>query len=246
MVTILVTATEIHADTLETLIAETMKANTQRAKAQENIDNLDDQTLTLLNQYRGSLEQLESLDTYNAQIATLVTAQNTELESLETQIGDAARIAREITPLMLRMVQALESFVELDVPFLQKERQKRLDRLREMMGRADVSDAEKYRRILEAYQIENEYGRTIETYRADIKGENDKPRAVNFLRIGRTALIYQTLDEKSASAWSQKKRAWVALPATYTMAIKKGLRIARKQAAPDMIRIPVPAPEAAQ
>lgn len=238
--------TELRADTLETLIAGTVTANAERAKAQKNIDKLDDHTQDLLNEYRGAIDQLGSLQAYNNQVSTLVSAQNAEMESLQTQIGDATRIAREITPLMLKMVDVLAKFVALDVPFLPQERNKRVGRLREMMGRADVSDAEKYRRILEAYQIENEYGRTIETYRADLTVGDGSNRAVNFLRIGRTALIYQTLDEREARVWSQKDRGWHELPPTYRTAIKKGLRIARKQAAPDMIRIPVAAPEVAQ
>ncbi len=109
--------------------------------------------------------------------------------------------------------------------------------LRELMGRADVTNAEKYRRILEAYQIENDYGRTIEAYRGTLADG----RTVDFLRVGRIALIYQTLDADEAAVWDQAARQWVALDSSYRTAIKQGLRIARKQAAPDMIRLPLPA-----
>ena len=110
------------------------------------------------------------------------------------------------------------------------------------LDRADVNNAEKYRRILEAYQIENDFGRTIEAYRGSLEGDGET-RTVNFLRFGRVALLYQTLDGREVGAWSQADRAWQTLDGSYRPAIRQGLRIARKQAAPDLLRLPVPAAE---
>jgi hypothetical protein len=112
------------------------------------------------------------------------------------------------------------------------------------MERADVTNAEKYRRILEAYQIENDYGRTIESYKGELE-TGGETRTVNYLRIGRVALIYQTLDEKEAGAWIKEKGEWLELPNTYRTALRKGFRIARKQAAPDLLRVPIAAPRSA-
>ena len=53
-----------------------------------------------------------------------------------------------------------------------------------LMDRANVSVAEKYRRLLEAYQIELEYGRTIEAYEGSFASDNGE-RSVTFLRVGR-------------------------------------------------------------
>jgi hypothetical protein len=141
------------------------------------------------------------------------------------------------------MIDALENFIELDVPFLERERSERLAGLRELVDRADVTDAEKYRRIMEAYQIENEYGRTIEAYRSTIANTGAE-RTVDFLRVGRIALVYLTLEGSEAGAWDQQTKGWVELDASYRNAISQGLRVARKQAAPELIRVPLPAPEA--
>jgi hypothetical protein len=94
---------------------------------------------------------------------------------------------------------------------------------------------------MEAYQIENEYGRTIEAYRSTL-AQGDKEITVDFLRVGRIALIYQSLDEAQAGAWSQESRSWEPLDGSFRSAIRDGLRIARKQIAPDLIRLPLPAP----
>ena len=143
---------------------------------------------------------------------------------------------------MLRMIDALDAFVSLDVPFLEEERAERTLELRKLMHRADVTEAEKYRRIMEAYQIENDYGRTIEAYRSTLT-QGDKEVTVNFLRVGRIALVYQTLDESEAGAWNQDSRSWELLDANLRSSIRNGLRIARKQSAPDLIRLPLLAPK---
>ena len=108
------------------------------------------------------------------------------------------------------------------------------------MSRADVSNAEKYRAIMEAYQIENEYGRSIEAYRSTIESDGET-KTVDFLRFGRIALVYQTLDGSESRVWDQQQRAWVPLDDSYRTSIRDGLRIARRQSAPDLIRLPLPA-----
>jgi Protein of unknown function (DUF3450) len=109
-----------------------------------------------------------------------------------------------------------------------------------MMDRSHVDLAEKYRRLLEAYQVEAEYGRTIEAYRGDLNGKN---QTVDFLRFGRLALYYLTLDRREAGYWDKRSNAWRPLPPEYRSAIEQGVRIARKQAPPDLLKLPVPSPQ---
>jgi hypothetical protein len=116
--------------------------------------------------------------------------------------------------------------------------------LHEVMIRADVTDAERYRRIVEAYQIENEFGRTIEAYQGELTLDG-ATRQVDFLRIGRVAFLYQTLDGSETGVWDQKNRAWLDA-ANSASAVRLGLRMARKQTAPDLLKLPLPTAEAAQ
>jgi hypothetical protein len=147
-------------------------------------------------------------------------------------------IERQITPLMLRMVTGLEQFVALDVPFLLEERKDRVAKLRAMMERADVTSSEKFRRVLEAYQVEVEYGRTIEAYPALLTVAGQE-REVDFLRIGRLELMYVTKDGKMAGIWEKETKQFKDLPDTNISQINKALRIARKQLAPDMLTLPI-------
>jgi len=142
---------------------------------------------------------------------------------------------------MLEMYSVLENFVQMDIPFLKQERQNRLNEIKQIMNRADVSVSEKYRRLMEAYQIENTYGNTLEAYQG-VETINGKELSVDYLRIGRLALIYQTLDRNTQAYWNPRKKEWERLSSRYRRNIENGLKIARKQLAPNLLTIPIPAP----
>jgi len=233
------------AGDLNKAIEVIMQANQKAAASQKRIDKLSEDSAELLAQYRTVLEQIQSVRAYNQQVEKLLASQREEIKALENQIENATAVGREITPLMLRMVDALSNFVELDVPFLIEERRQRVQKLKEMMDRADVADSEKFRRILEAYMVEVDFGRTIEAYEGALK-QGDKELTVNFLRVGRVALVYLTLDENEAGAWNRETKSWEVLPTEYRSSIKKGIRIARKYTSSDLIRLPISAPEVAQ
>jgi hypothetical protein len=241
----LATPTPVGAGALDKALEVRANANEASVASQGRIDKIADETDALLQEYREELQQVEALRVYNEQLAKLLASQESEKASLREQIEDVTVVGREVTPLMLRMLESLDEFVKLDVPFLLDERRERVERLKELMDRADVTNAEKYRRILEAYQIENDFGRTIEAYRGSLEGDGGN-RTVDFLRVGRVALLYETLDGKEVGAWSQADRAWQKLDGQYRPAIRQGLRIARKQAAPDLLRLPIPAAEDAR
>ena len=155
-------------------------------------------------------------------------------------------IQRQMTPLVIRMIDGLEQFVELDVPFHMDERRRRIAFLRSNLDRSDVTIAEKFRQVLEAYKIESEYGRKIDAYKGSVEIDGVE-RDVNFFRVGRVALLYQTTDTEVSGAWDQASRSWVELDSgEYRNAIMKGLRIARKEASIELLNVPVPAPEAAE
>lgn len=220
-------------------VTQVAQAATSDGKAsQQRIDALDDETDTLTRDYRAALKQLASLREYNAQLEKLITAQKAEMVSIRQQIEDVTNVDRTIVPLMFRMIDALEAFVELDVPFLIDDRRARVQNLRALMDRSDANPAEKYRLILEAYEIENEYGRTIEAYEGQMD-INGKERTVAFLRIGRVALVYQTLDGAESGAWNTTSKSFTDLDGDFDTELRSALRIAKQQAAPDLMVVPV-------
>ncbi|MBT8070795.1 MAG: DUF3450 domain-containing protein [Xanthomonadales bacterium] len=227
-------------------INEVMQEGEERADAgataQQQVDSVADQTEKIINDYRSVTKVVDGLKVYNALLQTQLDNQEAEMEALSESISNVALIERQIIPLMTRMVDALDNFIQLDTPFLLKERNARIERLREMMERSDVTAAEKFRRVIEGYQIENDYGRTIEAYKGSTE-INGNQIEVDFLRIGRVALLYQTVGGATTGAWDNDSGAFVQLPpATYQSQVADGLKIARKQVAPDLLVVPVSAP----
>ena len=229
----------VAAASLDEVMKERASTHQAAAESQATIDAVADDTDALASEYRRTLEQSRALRVYNRQVEELLASQEKEMASLQKQIEEVTVVGREVIPLMLRMIDTLDAFVELDLPFLREERRSRAANLRALMERADVSISEKYRRILEAYQIESEYGRTIEAYRATLEIDGAS-RTVDFLRVGRVALLYQTLDAQESGMWDSEARKWTALSGGYRSSIREGLRMARKQVAPDLVRVPVP------
>ncbi len=216
--------------------------NTQEgAAAQTTIERLDDERDTLAAEYRITIEQLANLKQYNEQLRGLIQAQDAEKISIKEQIERITGVERDIVPLMFQMLETIEQFVDLDVPFLIGERQKRVTDLRALMTQADATNAEKYRRILEAYQIENDYGRTIEAYEGKV-GQGEEARTVTFLKIGRVAFMYQTLDGSRSFVWNQPAKQWDELAGSYDTELTVAIRMAREQIPPDLIFIPVTGP----
>ena len=228
--------------TVDQLTAEGIKRADAGAAEQQRVEQIANQTDELLADYNTLAKVVDGLKTYNSLLKRQVDNQETEKAALAESIDNVALIERQIVPMMTRMLDSLEEFIRLDTPFLMKERTERLARLREMMERSDVSSAEKFRRVIEAYQIENDYGRTIEAYKGTVD-INGNPQEVDFLRVGRVALAYQSVGGQYTGAWDAEEGAFVELaPEKFKTQVAQGIRIARKQIAPDLLIVPVAAP----
>ena len=225
----------------ETVQAE-RKINEDSAASQQRIGNLARQTQDLLIEYRNVVRETEALKIYNDNLERVVNDQRLEVQSINRQLEGLEATNRGVVPLMLDMIEALDQIVEADVPFRIEERRARVERLRDMMDQAEVTASEKYRRVMEAYQSELEFGRTTEAYSATLPGTE---QTVDFLRVGRTLLVYQSSDGSRTGWFNPDTRAFEELnDDRFRMEVKNGLAIARNEKAPDLVMLPVPAPEA--
>lgn len=226
------------AQNLDAAVEAQEAVDAAAAQSQEDINEILNDAADAAQRYAQALAEADSLEQYNTQLQEQVTAQETEMASLDRQMLEIDTTNRELQPLMERMVDGLEQFVSLDVPFLQEERTNRVNTLKDLLARADVSVSEKYRRILEAYQIELEYGRTLEAY----EGVLQDGRTVEFVQLGRVALMYQTLDGSESGYWDNGQKVWV-VDNGYADEIEHAVAVAKQEVAPDLLILPVPAPE---
>ena len=229
------------------VLSQILETQTERTliaqESQVRVDKVVTQTRSMEDQYRANLKEIDGLRIYNKLLELQIENQERVKVDLEQSIANVAIVNRQIVPVMTRMIDSLEQFISLDVPFLNQERTDRVEALKELMSRQDVTVAEKFRKVTEAYQIENDYGRTIETYK-DTLDVDGAILELDFLRIGRIALLYQSVDGKISGVWNQDTQSWDDASSQRNQ-IKLGLSIAKKQVPPDLVILPVDSPEAA-
>tara|TARA_R110000782_G_scaffold82663_5_gene162458 strand:+ start:480 stop:1256 length:777 start_codon:yes stop_codon:yes gene_type:complete len=223
---------------LDSAVETKLQAQNDVVKSQGTVDALVNQTKDLVQEYHDAIRKTDSLGTYNGQLSKLIKQQKVSLNSIKRQLDNVEETQRNIVPLMIKMIDTLEKFVELDLPFLIQERQQRVADLKSVMDRPDVALPDKYRRIMQAYQIEMEYGRTIEAY-SDTVNIDNKEYTVDILRVGRLLISFQTLDGKMSGIWNKESKSWEQVSSEYDRSIKQGIQIAKKQAPPELIKLPI-------
>ena len=231
----------VYAQVLETSVKTETGINRAASTSQKRVTSLAQQTTDLLAEYRAVVRETESLKIYNDNLEKVVMDQRAEVVSINQQLSGLEATNRGIVPLMLEMIDTFGKIVESDLPFRLQERRARVQRLRDMMDQADVTASEKYRRVMEAYQGEMEYGRTTEAYAEALPSTG---QTMDFLRVGRTLLVYQSSDQLTTGWFNPATRQYEDLPDRYRLEVKEGLAIAKNEKAPNLVMLPVPGPEA--
>tara|TARA_Y100001956_G_scaffold12003_1_gene11223 strand:+ start:378 stop:1151 length:774 start_codon:yes stop_codon:yes gene_type:complete len=232
----------VPAETLSQVLNGQTERTLLAQESQQRIDKVVEQTRKMEDRYRAALKEIDGLKIYNQLLELQIENQARVKVDLEQSILVASQINRNIVPVLVGMIDALDQFVQMDVPFLMEERTNRVNSLDELMQREDVTVAEKFRKVTEAYQIENDYGKTIETYKDTLEVDG-KTLELDFLRIGRVSFLYQSVDGDVSGVWNQKTRSWENADDNRN-GIKAGLKIAKKQVAPDLVILPVDSAEA--
>lgn len=186
--------------------------------------------------YARTLAEADITARYNVQIEQLLRSQEQEIATIEQEIIALDATAVDVQPLLQRMFDELVQFVANDVPFFKEERDRRIEVLTELMARVDASPSEKFRRLVEAYQIEMEYGRTMSSYKQTLADG----REAEMVRLGRVTLMYRTVEGAETGYWDNERKEWVA-DQDMSAEIEEALSIAKEERAPDLIRVPVPA-----
>jgi len=214
----------------------TAKASTSASAAsQQRVERLDDEADTAVREYRAVLQQKDNIALFVAQQDIFLQSQKSEIASLERQLGTVEQIKQGMSPMMLKMAAEIEDAIKADMPFNLAERLARVDRMKDVLANPDVSPAEQYRQVLNAFKIEVSYG--IDSYEGM---HPTKPgNVVNFLRFGRVALLYMTKDESEVGRYNLETRSWDTLTGADAIALRQAVRISKGEAAPDIVYAPV-------
>lgn len=226
------------ADTLDDIFAVNEQINEQARQSQARVDELSEESRRLLSDYKVVLREVEGLRVYNQQLSRQIRGQEDQMAQINGSIDRVTATQRQITPLMLRMIDGLEQFVSLDLPFLPEERAERIDGLRDMMDRADVAVSEKLSQVLNAYQIENEYGRTMEAYSGTVMLDGEE-RIADIFRFGRVVLAFQSPDGELTGMYNKVSGQWEEVDDAYATPVRNGIRMARKQLSVDLLNLPI-------
>ncbi|HAU67901.1 MAG TPA: hypothetical protein DCW52_05825 [Gammaproteobacteria bacterium] len=237
-------ATVSLADPTDDIVNSGLSRAKAAAASQARINQVSEATEKVISRYQQQSKLVDSLKSYNDRMRRTITAQTDAMAKLERSIEDASLIERQIVPLMMRMIEGLDAFVKADLPFQKQVRQDRVDRIRGYLTNANISAAERFRQVLQAYSFEAGYGKTLNAYTDSITVEGES-LSVNVLQIGRTGLYYQTLDGAKTGHWDRASSAWQELDSSYADGVNHAIRVVQgKEPSESLLELPIAAPEA--
>ncbi|MBN2333447.1 MAG: DUF3450 domain-containing protein [Deltaproteobacteria bacterium] len=167
-----------------------------------------------------------------------IRERQTRIDELQQSIAEQQNVARELEPFLDATLEQAKSLYQKDLPFLVDEREQRFADLALFLDSYDATPADKLRRVLEMLHIEARYGHHVEA------GEGMLPLAgvettVNIFRLGRIGLYYLSLDGTQAGWYNPSVNQWEPLPGRHLEAVKEALRMAMKQRAIDLVKLPL-------
>ena len=234
--TVLAFATPAYAQ-LDSALSVAKASTAASAASQQRVEELDDEADQMIREYRAVLQQKDNIALFVDQQDIYLQSQNAEIASLNKQLGTVESIKQGMVPMMLNMTAAIEDSIRSDLPFQLDDRLARVDRVKQTLADPNVSPAEQYRQVLNAFKVEVSFGQGIDSYEG---AHPSKPgNVVNFIRYGRVALVYVTKDETEMARYNMKSKQWEPLTGADSIEMRKAIRIALGESAPDMVTAPV-------
>ena len=226
---------------LDTALQVARQSTQAGAAAQNQIDTLADDADNAERQYLALQEQIESQRVYLEQQRVFLRSQENELAALQSQLERVGTIERDLTPMLLEMYIGLEAFVAQDLPFQLEEREERLERISEALGDAQISPSEKYRLLINAFEIESAVGRSLRAYTQEVDVDG-VPQLAEILQIGRVAMIRDV--GGNMEIMTKDNPQWRPVPGGMAADVQRAFRIAKELTTPSVFSIPLPGPVA--
>lgn len=244
-VALLAAAPDAAADEIGDALEASLAAQRAARESQLRVDRFAAETRVLQDRRRGAEWQALQLVAYAEQLEQEALAQEQRASVLEAELARVAATGTGLLPPAQRLLDELEAHVARDLPFLAERRRQRIADARTLLADPQRGQAEKYRRVLEAWRTEVEYGYTLgaEDAATDCRGGAGASTRV---RVGRVALY--CLDRAGAAArWDAAAGRWA--PLTDGDAIEQVARaaaMAREQQPAGLLVLPIDTAEQAK
>ncbi|MCL9781270.1 DUF3450 domain-containing protein [Vibrio sp. S4M6] len=228
-----------YASELSSAQAIQNQTNTQSAKSQVKVDASADESIKLRAEIEQLKQQVKNLTIYRDHMAAMIKSQDQEMSSIQSQIGEINKTRQGVVPLMYQMIDGLKQIVATSEPIQLQQREARVAKLQALMSQADVSDAEKYRQIIEAYQIELDYGNKLQQYQSQITLKSGQKVEAQVLHLGRISMIARNPDHSQYWIWDDSTKSWTQADSSLDSNLNQAYQVATKQSTPSLLTLPV-------
>lgn len=234
---LLLSFTAIAADDISEAFDLSIAAQRAASASQARVDKLDAETRALREKRKAAQWRALQLSAYAAKLEQDAAVEEKKRKDLEDQIQRIASTGTDLMPLMRRMVAELDSFVAADLPFMQEARRTRVHELGALLDDPKRGNAEKFRRVLEAYRTEVDYGHSLGA--EDAQGQCNGPQGpVTLVRVGRVGLYCLSADGARAGFWDG--HGWQPLEDRDELAnVRHAKAVARAEEPPQLLELPV-------
>jgi len=225
---VLVMGGELPAQTTSNDLRETVQGTVDIEKdTQEKREAWAEEQTELEARYRTAKANVAYLGERIAGERKTIAALEESVAELERRMMEAKVLRSSLEDTLDATMARFDGFVEGDLPFLTDERARRMEVLRRDLARPEVAGAEKLRRLLEALQVETEYGKSVEVNQQEIELAGE-PIFVDVLRVGRVSLFWRTPDGEKAGTFDRGTWEWVELPDRHNRPITEGIEMASR------------------
>ena len=223
----------------EPRLSDTVKGTVEiRQETQRKEDRWAEERAELEARYRAAKAGVETLEKQEAILEKKDQVLERQVNEMTRRLEESERLEQGLQEVMETILSRLGNWIEQDLPFLPEERTERIRALEEALALTDTSAGEKLRRLLEALQVECEYGDTVEVYQQKIEVEGE-PIFADIFRLGRLSIFWQTPDGTRVGEYDRVADRWVELPTKYRRGIRAAIEMAAKQRPVELVKLPV-------
>jgi Protein of unknown function (DUF3450) len=216
-------------------VDKTLKTHQDIQKKQ---DDWSREQAELSARYRAAKANVEFLEKRKAIEEEDVRTLDQSIAELERRMVESVRLNDSLEDTLQIVVDRLERFVAGDLPFLMEERNARIASVKEVIAKPGVTGAEKLRRVLEALQVEANYGNLVEVYQEKIMVGDEEVYA-DMVRVGRLSVFWRTPDGKRVGEYDRAQHKWVPLEEKYVRVINETREMALRLRSTEVVMLPL-------